>query len=62
MSQEVKWQREVGRNRERSMSQDSNMGCPKHNGAMCQHAAHEAIGTDKKLINNTNNWLKICGS
>lgn len=35
-----------GRTRERSMSRDSDSGRPKHNGAMCRRAAHEAIGAD----------------
>ncbi len=38
-----------GRDRERSVSRNSNSGHLKRNGATCQRAAHEAIGADMIL-------------
>lgn len=38
--------RERGQGRERSVSWDSNLGRPKHNGAIYRRTVHEATGAD----------------
>ncbi len=59
MRQEVKREREGGRDREMSVCRESNSGCPKRKSAICWHAAHKAIGTDRKVILSCNNFYCI---